>query len=290
MFSAADVKNLRDQTGAGMMDCKKALQETNGNMEEAITWLREKGISKAAKKAERIAAEGLASVTIDGNKAIVLEVNSETDFVAKNDEFKNFVSSLENSLLNSDVNTVEEANNLVIDGMKVVDMVAAITAKIGEKISFRRFEKLEKTDDEIFGAYTHMGGKIVVATLIKGSNEELAKDIAMHTCAMRPIFIDVASVPVEVIEKEKAIAREQAINEGKPEAIAEKMVEGRIKKYFKEVCLLEQPFIKDDSLTVGKYIENNNCKLINMIRYEVGEGIEKREDNFAEEVMNQING
>lgn len=291
MFSAQDVKELREKTGAGMMDCKKALQETNADMEAAITWLREKGISKAAKKAERIAAEGLASVLIDGNKAIVIEVNSETDFVAKNEKFQNFVNELSKDLLESDAKTMEEALNLEVNGEKISDKIIAITSTIGEKISFRRFEKLEKTDSQVFGSYTHMGGRIVALTLLEGSNEEVAKEVAMHAAAMRPLYLNEQEVPDEVLEKEKAIMREQLLNEGKPEDRIEQIMVGKVKKFYEEVCLTDQIFIKaENKETVEKYVTQNGGTIVKLVRYEVGEGMEKKVENFAEEVKNQING
>ena len=291
MFSAQDVKELREKTGAGMMDCKKALQETNADMEAAITWLREKGISKAAKKAERIAAEGLASVLIDGNKAIVIEVNSETDFVAKNEKFQNFVNELSKDLLESDAKTMEEALNLEVNGEKISDKIIAITSTIGEKISFRRFEKLEKTDSQVFGSYTHMGGRIVALTLLEGSNEEVAKEVAMHAAAMRPLYLNEQEVPAEVLEKEKAIMREQLLNEGKPEDRIEQIMVGKVKKFYEEVCLTDQIFIKaENKETVEKYVAQNGGTIVKLVRYEVGEGMEKKVENFAEEVKNQING
>ena len=291
MFSAQDVKELREKTGAGMMDCKKALQETNADMEAAITWLREKGISKAAKKAERIAAEGLASVLIDGNKAIVIEVNSETDFVAKNEKFQNFVNELSKDLLESDAKTMEEALNLEVNGEKISDKIIAITSTIGEKISFRRFEKLEKTDSQVFGSYTHMGGRIIALTLLEGSNEEVAKEVAMHAAAMRPLYLNEQEVPTEVLEKEKAIMREQLLNEGKPEDRIEQIMVGKVKKFYEEVCLTDQIFIKaENKETVEKYVAQNGGTIVKLVRYEVGEGMEKKVENFAEEVKNQING
>ena len=290
MFSAQTVKELRDKTGAGMMDCKKALEASNGNMEEAITWLREKGIAKAAKKTERIAAEGLSLAISEGNVAALVEVNCETDFVAKNEEFKGLVANIANAIIGNEVSTNEEVAALELDGASIADTVVAFTAKIGEKISFRRFERVVKADDEVFGIYSHMGGKITSLVTLKGSNAEVAKDVAMHVAAMKPLFLNSSSVDEDSLNKERQIYKEQAINEGKPAEIAEKMVEGRIKKYYKEVCLVEQPFIKDSGVSVGQYAKNNSSDVIAMIRYEVGEGIEKRNDNFAEEVMNQING
>ena len=289
MFSAQDVKALREKTGAGMMDCKKALQESNGNMDDAITWLREKGISKAAKKESRIAAEGLAKSLIKGNKAVILEVNSETDFVAKNENFQNFVNELAEIIIDSNAKTMDEALNLEKDGEKISDKVIAITSKIGEKISFRRFEVVEKTDSQNFGTYSHMGGKIVVLTVLEGANEEVAKEVAMHAAAMRPQYLNENEVPEEVLNKEKEIMKEQLLNEGKPAERIEQIMIGKVKKFYEEVCLENQIFIKaENKETVGKYIANNGGKLVNMIRYEVGEGMEKRNENFAEEVANQM--
>ena len=290
MFSASDVKELRERTGAGMMDCKKALQEVEGNMDAAIDWLREKGISKAAKKQSRIAAEGIAEVKIDGNKAAIIEVNSETDFVAKNPEFKELVDKLLDGILNNEVTSVEEV--LEKDGLN--DLLIAKTAKIGEKLSFRRFEKIEKSDDEVFGSYIHLGGKIAVLSVLKVASEEVAKDVAMHMAAMSPVAIDRDSVDPELVEREKTVIKEQIKNDeknaNKPEEIIDKMAIGKLNKFYKENCLLEQEFIKDSSVNVGTYIKNNNGELVNIVRYGVGEGLEKREENFAEEVMSQING
>ena len=291
MFTAQDVKSLREKTGAGMMDCKKALQETNGDMEEAITWLREKGISKAAKKASRIAAEGLTKAVEKGNKAAIIEVNSETDFVAKNEAFTSFVDSLANVLVESDAKSLEEANELKIDGETVANTIIALTAKIGEKISFRIFEVVEKEDNEVFGIYSHMGGKITTLVVLNGANSEVAKDVAMHTAAMRPTYLNSDEVPSDVLDKEKSIMKEQLLNEGKPEDRIEQILVGKVKKFYEEVCLENQIFIKaENKETVGKFVEQNGGKLVKMVRYEVGEGMEKRNENFAEEVQNQING
>lgn len=290
MFTAQDVKNLREKTGAGMLDCKKALDETKGNIEEAINWLREKGISKALKKAERIAAEGLSEAVSNDTNAVIIEVNCETDFVARNEEFKTLINTIANAILNNEVKTMEDANKLEVDNETIEEKIVAFTAKIGEKISFRRFEKLAKTESQEFGIYSHMGGKITSVVVIEGNNHEVAKDIAMHVAAMKPSYLVSSDIPEDVLNKEREIIKEQSMNEGKPAEIAEKMVEGRIRKFFKEVCLVEQEFIKDPSLSVGNYAKNNNCSIVKMVRYEVGEGIEKRNDDFATEVMNQING
>ena len=288
MISASLVKALREKTGAGMLDCKKALEANNGDLNASVDWLREKGISKAAKKADRIAAEGLAAILVEGNDAAVVEVNSETDFVAKNEEFKNLVDTALKTVIGSNVKTVEEALELSTNEGTLNELVVAKTAKIGEKLSFRRFEHITKSADEHFGAYIHMGGKIAVLTVIKGANEEVAKDVAMHAAAMRPSYVKTSEVPAEEVEREREILKEQAINEGKPAEIAEKMVAGRIQKFYKEICLEEQPFIKDGDISVGTYVKNNGGEILKMVRFEVGEGMEKREENFAEEVAKQM--
>ena len=288
MVDAKSVAELRAKTGAGMMDCKKALTETNGDMEAAIDYLREKGIAKAAKKESRIAAEGLANVFVSGNKAVILEVNSETDFVSKNEEFTNMIEEIGNTILNSDVTSLEDALNLSTAEGTINDLIVAKTAKIGEKLSLRRIEVVNKSDNEVFGSYLHMGGKIAVLVVLDGASEEVAKDVAMQAAAMRPEYLCEEEVPAERVERERAIFKEQAMNEGKPAEIAEKMVEGRVKKLFKEICLVNQAFIKDGDIDVKTYVQNNGGKVVKAIRFEVGEGMEKRSDNFAEEVMNQI--
>ena len=288
MVDAKTVAELRAKTGAGMMDCKKALSETNGDINAAIDYLREKGIAKAAKKESRIAAEGLANVYINGNKAVILEVNSETDFVSKNEEFTSMLDTIGNTILNSNAKTVEEALELPCEEGTIKDLIIAKTAKIGEKLSLRRIEVVEKTDDETFGSCLHMGGKIAVLTVLTGANEEVAKDVAMQAAAMKPEFVREDEIPTDRVEKERAIFKEQAMNEGKPAEIAEKMVEGRLKKFFKEICLVSQSFIKNGDIDVATYVKNNGGEVKSMIRYEVGEGMEKRNDNFAEEVMNQV--
>ena len=289
MISASLVKELREATGAGMLDCKKALEASNGNIEEAITWLREKGISKAAKKASRIAAEGLAVALVEGNKAVVLEVNSETDFVAKNAEFTTLVDNIAKAVLASDVNTVEDAMKLTVDGKTIEELIVDKTATIGEKLSFRRFEVVTKEDSEVFGTYSHMGGKIIALTVLK-SDEDLAKDIAMQVAAMRPLYLNRDVVPAEVVEKERAILKEQAENEGLDPNKLDMIVNGRVNKYYEEICLVDQGFIKENKMKVNKYVESKNSEIIGFVRYEVGEGMEKREENFADEVMKQING
>ena len=290
-ITALMVKELREKSGAGMLDCKKALTEANGDMEKAIDWLREKGIAKADKKASRIAAEGLAQIFIDGNKAVVIEVNSETDFVSKNAEFTDMIDAIGNAVLKSNATTLEEALEVETDGQgKVSELIVNKTAKIGEKLSFRRVEVVNKTDEEVFGSYLHMGGKIATLIVCNGTTEEVAKDVAMQAAAMKPQYLQESDVPEEEVAREREVLTEQAMNEGKPKEIAEKMVEGRIKKFFKEICLVDQAFIKDGDIDVKTYVKNNGGTVVKMVRYEVGEGMEKREENFAEEVMNQVNG
>ena len=288
MISASLVKELREKTGAGMLDCKKALEANNGDISQSIDWLREKGISKAQKKADRIAAEGVASILIKGNKAAIVEVNSETDFVAKNDEFTSMVSTILETIIDSDVKSVEDALNLECKEGTINDLIVAKTAKIGEKLSLRRFEVVTKSDTEAFGEYIHMGGKIAVLITIDGANREVAKDVAMHAAAMRPKYVNKDQVPSDEVEKERKVLKEQAMNEGKPEEIAAKMVEGRIRKFYEEICLEEQAFVKDGDKKVREYVKASGGVIKSMVRFEVGEGMEKREENFAEEVAKQM--
>ena len=288
MISASLVKELREKTGAGMLDCKKALEANNGDISQSIDWLREKGISKAAKKADRIAAEGVASILIKDNKAAIVEVNSETDFVAKNEEFTSMVSTILETIIDSDVKSVEDALKLDCGEGTINDLIVAKTAKIGEKLSLRRFEVVTKSDTESFGEYIHMGGKIAVLITVDGASGEVAKDVAMHAAAMRPKYVNKDQVPSDEVEKERKVLKEQAMNEGKPESIAAKMVEGRIRKFYEEICLEEQAFVKDGDKKVREYVKANGGVIKSMVRFEVGEGMEKREENFAEEVAKQM--
>ena len=289
MITANMVKELREATGAGMLDCKKALTETNGNMEEAITWLREKGISKAAKKQTRIAAEGLAKAKVEGNKAVIVEVNSETDFVAKNPEFTGLVDLIATAILSSNVKTVEEVMKLEVEGNTIENIIIDKTATIGEKLSFRRFELVEKEDNQVFGTYSHMGGKIVTLAVLEGTDEEVAKDVAMQIAAMRPLYLDKDSVPTERVEKEREILTEQAENEGLDANKLPMIVNGILNNFYEEVCLLDQGFVKENKMKVSKYVESKNMKVLSFVRYEVGEGMEKREENLADEVAKQMN-
>ncbi|BAC13543.1 translation elongation factor Ts [Oceanobacillus iheyensis] len=290
-ITAQMVKELREKTGAGMMDCKKALQETNGDIEQAIDFLREKGMAKAAKKADRVAAEGLTHIEVEGNKAAIIEVNCETDFVTKNDQFKQLLSELGKHIVANEPATVEEAlqQKLHGDGETVESVITNAVAKIGEKISLRRFEVLEKTDNDAFGAYLHMGGTIGVLSLLEGTtDEQVGKDIAMHVAAVNPRYVTRDEVAEEEVNREREVLKTQALNEGKPENIVEKMVEGRLGKFFEDIVLLEQSFVKDPDQKVKKYVADKGAAVKTFVRYEVGEGMEKREENFAEEVMSQI--
>ena len=289
-ITAQLVKELRERTGAGMMDCKKALQQTDGDIEAAIDYLRENGIAKAAKKADRIAAEGLTYITAEGNKALVLEINSETDFVAKNEKFVTLVKEVAEAILKAEPKSLEEALNVATSKGTVQEVINEGIATIGEKLSLRRFEIVTKTDADAFGAYSHMGGRIGVLTLVEGStDEQAAKDVAMHIAALAPRYLDETEVPADVLEHEKKVLTEQALNEGKPANIVEKMIVGRINKFLEEITVVKQKFVKDDSMTVEQFVASKGGKLAKFARYEVGEGIEKKEDNFAEEVMSQVN-
>lgn len=290
MINAQLVKELREMTGAGMMDCKKALVATDGDVEAAVVWLRENGILKAQKKAERIAAEGACAFVIEGNKAVVYEVNSETDFVARNEKFQALVNNIGQAILNSDATNEEEALTATFNGESVNDLIVNGTATIGEKISLRRVNVLNKTDDQVFGAYNHMFGKIVVVSVLDGNDEELAKDVSMHVAAMNPKYLDENSVDSAFLEKEKEILVQETLNEGKPEKIVERIVAGKIQKFLKGICLVDQPFVKNPDVTVGEYVKQNNSKISSFKRLEVGEGIEKKVDDFAAEVRAAVNG
>lgn len=290
-ITAQLVKELREKTGAGMMDCKKALVETNGDIDAAIDFLREKGLAAAGKKADRIAAEGTTYILENGNEAILLEVNAETDFVAKNEKFQVLVASLAEQLLAGKPESVEAALELEKDGVKIVDQISTATATIGEKISLRRFEIKTKTDADAFGSYLHMGGRIGVLVVLEGSTDAAAaKDVAMHIAAINPTYVSRDEVSAEEVERERKVLTEQALNEGKPENIVAKMVEGRLGKYFEDICLLDQTFVKNSDQKVRDFVKSTGGNVTAFTRYAVGEGIEKREDNFAEEVMSQVKG
>ena len=287
------VKELREKTGAGMLDCKKALEATDCNMEEAITWLREKGIAKAEKKSSRVAAEGLCSFVVEGNKAVVFEVNSETDFVAQNEKFTSLIAKIGQIIVNSDAKCTECALNIEVEGKTLNQIILEASGTIGEKISLRRVQVYTKNDDQTFGAYKHMGGRIVSLVLLNGTNEECAKDIAMHIAASSPKYVSNDEIPAAEVAKEREILLAQALNENaeaakpKPQQIIEKMVEGRLVKNFKEICLLDQPFVKNPDQTVAAFVKSNGCEVVSFLRLAVGEGIEKEVVDFAAEVAAQ---
>ncbi|QZD59773.1 translation elongation factor Ts [Bacillus pumilus] len=289
-ITAQLVKELRQKTGAGMMDCKKALTETDGDIDKAIDLLREKGIAKAAKKADRIAAEGLTLIKTDGNTGVILEVNSETDFVAKNEGFQSLLNELADHLLAAKPATIEEAHaSKMENGSTVEEHITSAIAKIGEKITLRRFSVITKEDNAAFGSYLHMGGRIGVLAVLNGTtDEELARDIAMHVAAVNPKYISRDQVSEEEANREREVLTQQALQEGKPENIVAKMVEGRLNKFFEEICLLDQAFVKNPDEKVKQVVAAKNASIKTYVRYEVGEGIEKRQDNFAEEVMSQV--
>ncbi|HCZ1367692.1 TPA: elongation factor Ts [Staphylococcus aureus] len=289
-ISAKLVKELREKTGAGMMDCKKALTETDGDIDKAIDYLREKGIAKAAKKADRIAAEGLVHVETKGNDAVIVEINSETDFVARNDGFQELVKEIANQVLDTKAETVEALMETTLPNGKSVDeRIKEAISTIGEKLSVRRFAIRTKTDNDAFGAYLHMGGRIGVLTVVEGStDEEAARDVAMHIAAINPKYVSSEQVSEEEINHEREVLKQQALNEGKPENIVEKMVEGRLRKYLQEICAVDQDFVKNPDVTVEAFLKTKGGKLVDFVRYEVGEGMEKREENFADEVKGQM--
>ena len=291
-ITAGMVKDLREKTGAGMMDCKKVLTEADGDMEKAIELLRERGIAKAAKKSDRIAAEGLVLgyVSEDQKVGAVVEVNSETDFVAQNNEFRNFVESVAKQIViknPTDVESLLDQESIDEAGKKVSEVLIDKTAKIGEKLSIRRFTRYETTDG-LIEKYIHGDGKIAVLVNLKGGDSNLAKDICMQIAAARPEYLNREAVPQERLDKEMEILKVQAMNEGKPEAIAEKIVQGRVGKFYSEICLVEQEFVKNPDMKVKELLQQNNAEVVEFARLEKGEGIEKKEENFAEEVMKQI--
>lgn len=292
--TAQMVKELREKTSAGMLDCKKALVATDGDMEAAVTWLREKGIAKAEKKAGVVAAEGLCSYAINGNKAVVFELNSQTDFVAQNAKFIALVEKVGSIILASNASDTESALNIEAEGKTLSTIILEASGVIGEKISLRRVQVLTKTDAQVFGAYKHMGGRIVTVTVLEGNDEVVAKDVAMHVAALAPKYVSRNDIPTDVIKKEREIILATALNENataakpKPEnIIAEKIVPGRLEKSLKETCLLSQAFVKNPDQTVEAYVNSQKSAVVTFVRLEVGEGIEKVESDFAAEVAAQ---
>ena len=289
-ISAKLVKQLRERTGAGMMDCKKALTETDGDIDKAIDYLREKGIAKAAKKADRIAAEGLVHVEVKGNEAAIVEINSETDFVARNEGFQELVKEIANQILDTKPESVDALMETKLpNGQSVDEKMKEAISTIGEKLSIRRFAVKSKSDNDAFGAYLHMGGRIGVLSVVEGStDEEAAKDVAMHIAAINPKYVSSEQVSEDEINHEREVLKQQALNEGKPANIVEKMVEGRLRKYLQEICAVDQNFVKDPDQTVEAFLKSKGGKLVDFVRYEVGEGMEKRKENFADEVKGQM--
>ena len=293
-ITAAMVKELREMTGAGMMDCKKALTKTEGDMDAAVEFLRENGLAKAAKKAGRIAAEGLVAVALsdDAKEAAIVEVNSETDFVAKNAEFQELVANVAKTIVANNPADVEAALKIEVEGKDLATVIAEKSGKIGEKLSLRRFAVMTKAENEVFGAYSHMGGKITALVKIADCDEEKARDVAMHVAASAPQFIDRSAIPAEHIAKETEVLKKQALEENaksakpKPENIVEKMIAGRLNKELKAICLVDQEFVKNPDLTVAQFLGNG--KVVEMARFMVGEGMEHKEEDFAAEVAAQM--
>ena len=295
MITASLVKELREKTGAGMMDCKKALTECEGDIEKAVDWLREKGIAKAAKKSGRIAAEGLTRAAVEGNTGVIFEVNSETDFVAKNDQFLALLDTIQAALFANKPADLDAALACNTAEGTLQDVITNATATIGEKITLRRFAVVEKADDEFFGAYMHMGGKISVLTVLNGKEDAaVAKNMAMQIPSMSPTYINRDEIPAEVVEHERGvqlnIMKEDPKMAGKPEQMLAKIIEGKISKHFKDQCLMDQEFFLNPDQKVSQFLKENGADVKSFVRYAVGEGIEKREENFAEEVMSQIKG
>ena len=291
-ISAKQVKELREITSAGMMDCKKALEACDGDIKKAIDWLRENGLAKAAKKESRIAAEGLGKIVVAGNKAVILEVNSETDFVAKNDKFLELLSTAAETIVASDAATVEEALALATAEGTLNDTFVNAVATIGEKITLRRFEILTKSDDEFFGAYTHQGGRSVAVTVVKGGDAQVAKNMAMQVASMNPSYISRNYMPQEVVDHERevqvALLEKDEKLASKPEKVKAGIIEGRISKSLQDMCLVDQEYFLDSDQKCGQYLKANGAEVVKFVKYVVGEGIEKKDDNFAAEVAAMV--
>lgn len=287
-ITAAQVKELRERTGAGMMDVKKALVKADGDMDKATDILRESGAAKAAKKSGRIAAEGLAAFDVEGNNAVLVEINSETDFVSSNDKFVKFVDDVTKAILAAKPADLEAAMNVPLGEGTIASAETELTVVIGEKITLRRFTILTKKDNEVFGAYKHNNGAIIAVTILDGDNAEAAKNIAMHVAAINPEYLDKSQVPAEVLEHQTDVFTKETEKEGKPSKIIPKIVEGRMNKYLAEICLVDQPYVKDSDMTVAEYVKSVKSEVKNFVRYEVGEGIEKKQEDFAAEVREQM--
>lgn len=292
-ITAKLVKELREKTGAGMMDCKKALVATEGNIEKSVDWLREKGIAKAAKKASRIAAEGACVVRTEGNKAIIFELNCETDFVSKNATFTSMTDKIADALIASDATCESCALDVLVDGKTLKEFLLGQISSIGENLTFRRFQVVMKDDNQTFGYYTHMGGKIASLTVLNNADFETAKDVAMHVAAQNPRFLSKDDISEAELKHETEVLTAQALTENaesekpKPENIVQKMVVGRLNKNLKAICLLNQEFVKNPDLSVEQYVKSKGASVVSFKRLAVGEGIEKKEENFADEVLKQ---
>lgn len=287
-ISASQVMELRKKTGVGMMDAKKALVSTDGDFDKAIDVLREKGVAKAEKKSDRVAANGLANVIVKGNTAAIIEVNSETDFVASSDPFKEAVNRTSDAIVTNKPADVEAALALKTDKGTIRDDLIETTQVTGEKVSLRRFAIVEKQDGDVFGSYLHNGGLIASLVQLKGADEATAKDVAMHVAATNPEYLNKDEVPADRLAHEKEVLKQEALNEGKPEKIVEKMVEGRLHKFLAEICLEDQEFVKDPDQTVAHYVASKNGSIVKFVRYEVGEGIEQKQQSFEDEVRDQL--
>ncbi len=291
-ITAKQVKELRERTAAGMMDCKKALTATNGDMEKAIDWLRENGMAKSAKKAGRVAAEGLTRVAVEGNTAVIFEVNSETDFVSKNDQFLELLDTIQGALSANQPATVEEALQIELPSGTINDLILSATATIGEKITLRRLAIVNKTDDQTFGAYMHNKGAISALVVLNGASAEVAKNIAMQVASMRPLYVSQSDIPADVIahetEVQKKIMAEDPKLAGKPEKMIEGILKGKVSKHFQEECLLDQEYFLESKKKVSAYLKENGASVVEFIRFQVGEGIEKKEEDFAAEVAAQM--
>ena len=288
-ISAKLVMQLRDKSGVGIMAAKKALVESDGDMDKAMDLLREKGMAKAAKKSGKVAAEGLTAIEIEGNNAVIVELNSETDFVAASDPFKQLLSKLAKLLVEKQPADVAAAEELSFDdGTSVKQALATTTQQTGEKISIRRFEIVKKDDNDHFGPYLHQGGRIASLIVLEGADDKTAKNVAMHVAAINPEFMTKHDVPADRLAHEKEVFKQETLNEGKPEKIVDRIVEGRLNKFLSEICLADQDFVMDSDKTVGEYVAANNGKLKSFVRYEVGEGIEKKQSDIAQEVQDQL--
>lgn len=291
-ISAKQVKELREKTGAGMMDCKKALTETDGDMEKAVDWLREKGIAKAAKKADRVAAEGLSRVAVDGNTAVIFEVNSETDFVSSNDQFLSLLDAIQKAVLANKPASVEEALEIKTEQGTVNDLIVSATATIGEKITLRRLLIVEKTDAQNFGVYMHNKGAISALVVLEGGDAQIAKNIAMQVASMNPKYVSEADVPAEELAHETEVQKQIMAADpklaNKPEKVLEGILKGKVSKHFQDECLLDQEYFLIPKTKVAQFLKDNKCSVVEFVRYQVGEGIEKRQDDFASEVAAQI--